>query len=1062
MQEIPNETAEKSTTYFHLEGNYGNIKNEKTQKNQAEANQHKKTHKNDETGNISTISQCIKYGEGTKKQKGSKKRTSEKRGKDNLHIWFTNADTLTKEKVLELIEEVKGGAPPDIIAVSELKPKNYTRQLCGLDYKIDGYNFEQEHMVARDSTRGMALYLNKSLRYRRLNKELLVPGSYNPPKEMISVEIPLADKEKLLFTCVYRSPTSTLPEDESINEFIKTNGQLKQYPHQLIVGDFNRKEINWETLHSPSENDCRFIEAVRDSYLSQRVTDPTRGRGSDAPSLLDLAFCSNDQAVKSIDVCPPLGKSDHSLIKIVYQSHPDEFLGRTVKSYEKADFKTMKEKLSIDWESFFEKCEGDVNLMWKKFKSYYDKVEAEYIPRKIVKIGKRRFKYAFDKTILNKRKKKYRQWKRYMETRDAEVYKEYCRTRNQLRRATRKVAKQQEKEIAKKSKANSKAFWKFVNSRSKIQSSVADLVADVNHPNKKVTEDSDKAEVLGAYFSEVFVNEPDWVWVMNESEKPTIVEELNMNFSVDDVHEKLAKLDPHKSPGPDNLEPRALKELARELAQPLFMIYSASLCVGKLPIAWKTAIVTPVYKNKGSKHYPENYRPISLTSVACKILESIVRDATLKYLKANVILSEKQFGFLGGRSTTLQLLKIMDEWTKIIDGGGIIDVIFCDFKKAFDTVPHRRLLLVLHHYGIKEPLMSWIEDFLKDRKQQVSVDGCKSQVFDVLSGVPQGSVLGPLLFIMYINVMIDKSGDANLFLYADDLKLYREIKSGEDCVTLQRDVDRLYDWTRYSLLEFHPDKCEALRLGPKKKTENLPNCYYAINDTRLKIVGKVKDLGIKFDAVLSFEDHIHDKVNKANALAGMIRRNFEYLDEEMFKMLFVAIVRPHLEYGASIWNPDSKYLTNLIENVQRRATRMLPGMRDLSYKERLKRINLPTLEYRRYRGEMIEMFKLSHNMYDGAVSEGFLQFSQVEDRPYNLRRHAFTLAKVKFNTKVRQRSFQCRVVDGWNNLPTRVVEAPSLNAFKNRLDDLWKYNDLMFDNNCDLREVTSSRSTRYR
>ena len=224
-----------------------------------------------------------------------------------------------------------------------------------------------------------------------------------------------------------------------------------------------------------------------------------------------------------------------------------------------------------------------------------------------------------------------------------------------------------------------------------------------------------------------------------------------MEITKEAVRQKLTKIKSNKSPGPDTMHPRVVKEMVDVLVSPFYLIFKLSVKLGKIPTAWKLANVSAIYKNKGSKHSPENFRPISLTRIARKILKSLIREVILAYLKDNSLLSDKQFGFLGGRSTVLQLLRVIDRWTDILDKGGFIDVIFCDFKKAFDTVLHNRLMeLLSSYYEIKDPVFSWISDFLTDRKQHVTANGSKSTVFDVSSGVPRGSVLGPVIFVTYI------------------------------------------------------------------------------------------------------------------------------------------------------------------------------------------------------------------------------------------------------------------------------------------------------------------------
>ena len=378
----------------------------------------------------------------------------------------------------------------------------------------------------------------------------------------------------------------------------------------------------------------------------------------------------------------------------------------------------------------------------------------------------------------------------------------------------------------------------------------------------------------------------------------------------------------------------------------------------------------------------------------------------------------------------LQLLKVIDRWTEIMDRGGVIDLIYCDFRKAFDTVPHNRLMNVLGHYGITDPILSWVKDFLSNRTQQIVVNGRKSETHHVTSGVPQGSVLGPLLFVTYINLMVDKAGSSEIYLYAEDLKIYNGIKSSDDVEDLQNGLDNLYDWTKYSLLRFHPGKCVTMRLMPRQTNTQL---FYNIDETKLRSVNSEQDLGLIIDNELTFKEHIHLKVKKANALFGMLRRTFVHLDKEMFKQLFVAIVRPHLEYGAAVWNPYKKELIRLIENVQRRASRQVEGISHLPYNRRLEEMKLPTLQYRRFRGDMIEVYKLSHGLYDEEVTVNFLTFRD-NIRHYFFRGHPFNLPKERYRKDLRKFSFRCRVTEHWNNLPESIVHAENLNTFKNRFD----------------------------
>jgi hypothetical protein len=250
----------------------------------------------------------------------------------------------------------------------------------------------------------------------------------------------------------------------------------------------------------------------------------------------------------------------------------------------------------------------------------------------------------------------------------------------------------------------------------------------------------------------------------------------------------------------------------------------------------------------------------------------------------------------------------------------------------------------------------------------------------------------------------------------------------------------MYEWTECSLLKFHPDKCATMRIGKS----NVPRKVYTMGPDKkpLKESHMENDIGVFIDDKLSFDEHISSKVNKANSTMGVIRRNFEYLDETTFLLLYKALVRPHIEYANQVWSPILKKQETVIENVQRRATRLLPGFKDLTYEERLKKLNLPTLKYRRYRGDMIEMFKILTCKYDEKVC-GFIQLNT--NQQHDTRGHKYKIEKRFSRLNIKKFAFVNRCVEMWNSLPAQVVESATVKAFEARLDRLWKDADFKFD-----------------
>ena len=286
-------------------------------------------------------------------------------------------------------------------------------------------------------------------------------------------------------------------------------------------------------------------------------------------------------------------------------------------------------------------------------------------------------------------------------------------------------------------------------------------------------------------------------------------------------------------------------------------------------------------------------------------------------------LTPLQHGFRQRRSCETQLLTTLNDFSRCLNNSGQTDAILLDFSKAFNKVDHKRLLSKINHAGIHGPLLDWMTSFLTNRSQYVIVDGCISKAKPVLSGVPQGTVLGPLFFLIYINDIGDKlSPGTNLRLFADDSLLYREINSILDTSILQKDLDALQSWEAENKMEFHPGKCQVITIT--NKTKPTVNTYF-IHNIPLKIFNSVKYLGVTIDSKLTWTDHVSNTYNKANFMMSFLERNFFRCPPHVKEHCYNALVRPILEYGCSAWDPYRKFQIDHLEKINKRAARFITG-----------------------------------------------------------------------------------------------------------------------------------------
>ena len=922
---------------------------------------------------------------------------------------------------------------PDIVAVTEIKNKNRSA-LCVEEILIRGYDI-YVNGISNDSNRGVAIYVKRGLKTNVIDCDIQYKEF-----QMIKIKDFNNRGEDIEFVVIYRSPNSDDSNNDNLLEFLNYVSELAGNDRILISGDFNYPGINWVNQSSSVKIELEFIETIRDCFWIQNIVEPTRVRKDDTPHILDLVF-TNDDYISDIIHRAPLGKSDHAVLELSIRIKEYEEQGVAKLNFNKGDYAGLIDFVNRNWNDEFKECSSDIDQMWSKFRNIIVEGTCRHIPE--VKLFNKADKYKrpLPMTVRNEIFQKHSMWNRFMRTRMTEDYGKFKKIRNKVRAETRKLDRVEQEQIAKNIKTNPKKFWNYIKSRTKSTSSIPSIEIVDDQGNKRLCDtDKGKADVLNRYFGSVFNTQ-------NCNDMPPVQIDMDItthmsNLTIDEaaINSKLKKLNINKSAGEDRMYPRVLCEVADMISYPLKLIFEQSLIKGSLPSDWKSSYIAPIYK-KGKKSCANNYRPVSITSVVCKIFETIFRDHIMDYFLTNGLFNNKQYGFIKGRSTVSQLIKMLDEWTDLLEDGGQIDTVYTDLEKAFDKIPHNLLIKKLQLYNFDVSILNWIEAFLSSRRQRVRINTSYSDWIPVLSGIPQGSVLGPVLFIIYINDLVECCGhNSRILLYADDSKIYSYVKSREDCKNLQEDIDKIVSWFNRNLMKLNTAKCKVVSYGRETIEYG-----YKIGNLVIERVEHMKDLGITFDSELKFDYHIKEKVNKANSMLGIIKRNFGSMSAVSLVALYKSLVRSHLEYAESVWSPYRKRDIELIERVQMRAVKFIVRDKNKSYEERLRTLNLPTLRYRRIRGDMIEVYKIINDKYDRETSVQF-SYSNVKIT----RGHEFKLFPEHVRYDLRKHFFTNRIVALWNGLSDEVVHAPSVDSFKGRLDKFWRDQELLFDYRCDI------------
>ena len=582
--------------------------------------------------------------------------------------------------------------------------------------------------------------------------------------------------------------------------------------------------------------------------------------------------------------------------------------------------------------------------------------------------------------------------------------------------------------------SNPGSFYKFIKKKSKIKGGIGPFMDEGGNPISNL---KTMADLLRHQYSSVF-SEPKMETLINDL--PSFFASdindsflLDIHITKDDVNKAIGELKTSFGSGPDNIPAVLLKKCSSSLATPLVILFNHSIQSGTFPELLKLAIIIPIHKGD-SKTAPANYRPVSLTSHIAKTLERIVRKVLVNYLEDKNYFNPNQHGFRSGRSCLTQLMNHYDNILDILEMGHNCDVIYLDFAKAFDKVDHHILFHKLKQAGIGGKLGIWLSSFLIGRLQQVKVGNILSDKAQVISGVPQGTVLGPILFLIMINDIDNNVEHSNVTLFADDTRVGRSISDEDDIVNLQVDLNKIYAWQDANNMKFNAGKFEAIKYGSNKNLK-YDYCYLTPGaEDNIEETETVKDLGVLLDNDLNFTSHVNKVISKVNMKVGWIFRNFNTRNATILKPLWKSLIQPHIDYCSPLWfNSTNISALRCIENLQRRFTRRISGLAELNYWQRLKFLRVYSQERRLERYKIIYTWKaLEHKIPSCGIS------GQISDRRGRTAKikplNNSSSSKIK---SIRDGSFTVCGPRIFNSLPMHIrnLTECSIDTFKHHLDE---------------------------
>lgn len=839
---------------------------------------------------------------------------------------------------------------------------------------------------------GVALLLRQSLKFS------VLPS----PSDIESAWCKLhLHKQSVVIGLFYRPPGSPIDTLHNLSHFMLSHNL--QHGNLLLMGDFNVPGIDWSSLNysgSDTAIGCELITQSLSLDLTQIVHSPTR-----LTAILDLVFV-NSRLMQYVTCDIIDGISDHKgvLVSIPCSLPKPRTVYTTFHDFNRADDTSIIDTLAGNFDTFSNlNLDGDVNILVKNFESVIQDCINRFVPLKTKKINPNI--PWMNRDILHASRKVNRLRRKKTSTNGQNI--DCFLKAKELLHAKIKSAQDFyfRFQLQGLLKTNPRKFWQTVSPTNTTPTSFVS-------GGQIISDTKEISHAFNTYFNSVFTDDNSVIPPFSNA--PCYSPITDVSVSEQGILNLILNLDTKKGAGPDNIPNAFLVRYSLWTSRYLSIIFQKSLSTATVPLAWKHAKVLPFFK-AGDRQLFSNYRPISITSHSCKLIEHIIFKHIMEYLESNSILSKVQHGFRRGFSTVTQLVEFTHDISRSMDSGSQIDAIFIDLSKAFDTVIHSKLLCKLNAILKNPSLVQWISNFLSERTQSVCFNSAESSIMDVSSGVPQGSVLGPLLFLLYINDL-PSNINSSIRLYADDCVLYQVINSQNDHQVLNESFANFCSWCSKWQMKINFNKTVILTFSTSISSSQF--CY-SFNNCTLSRVNNYKYLGVIFDNKLSWAKHIDYITAKALKKLGYLRRVLAKAPKDTKLIMYKSLIRPIIEYASPVWNPHKQLEINKIESVQRKAIRFICRRYDRHFSptSALLSLNLTLLAERR----RIESLKLLHSAVHSPYSDTHFTFS----RPLSTRSHHYlNLTPIFARTDIFKHSFFPRTIEWWNALPGSVRALP--------------------------------------